>query len=426
MRSKTIRSVLLLTLGSLLIGILSGFFLMTCAYALPTWRMRTNVTESIASIDTEGGSFYWAPGYPGARLDGYTDSIMLQNAVFEGTGNPLRDAILNPRMEFPKANLHPGPALINYVYGARNGEVATYGRYWHGYLLFLKPLLLFFNLSDIRMFNMLLQMSLLMILLILAYRRGGIRLALPLGVTLLAINPISTALSFQYTSIYTLTLTGCIVQLYFQLYQKKGGWLLYLWLGILTAFFDFLTYPPVAPCISLIAALVLTTGGPRQKLSRAVGAGLAWGVGYGGMWSGKWLIGSLITGQNILADAVESIQFRAGSQATAAEGAALSYGQILLKNLGAYANAAGIVLLLALLLLLCWLVIFRHYRFRMDSGTFCALIATALVPFLWYFALKNHSGEHYWMTHRNLSITIMAITSLLSFSLHKNGGTDHG
>ena len=427
MRNRKIWSVPVLCAGCLLCAILAGCLLMTCVYALPTGRMLTNVAESFESIDTEGGSFSWAPGYPGARLDGFTDNIMMQNAVFQGTGNPLRDAMLNPRMDFPKAKLSPGSALINYVYGARNGEVVTYGRYWHGYLLFLKPLLLFFNLSDIRMLNMLLQWSLAAVLLALAYRRAGFRLVVPLAAALWALNPVSTALSFQYSSVYLLTLLGCIVQLAWEPYRRAHGWLLYLWLGILTAFFDFLTYPPVAPCLCLILGLVLSQGSVKEALTQAVGAGVAWGVGYGGMWGGKWLAGSLLTGQNLLADALETVRTRAGSQTSTAEGSvSLTYGQILLKNLGVYANAASLLLLLALVVLLGYLMLKKGYRLRAHSGLLVSLGATAFIPFLWYFALKNHSNVHYWMTHRNLSITILAITSLISFSLHKNGGAKHG
>lgn len=392
---------------------------MTCVYALPTGRMLTQVDRSFESIDQEGGSFYWAPGYPGARLDGYTDNIMMQTAVYQGSEDPLTEAMLNHRMVFPKGNLSPGDALIAYVYGARNGEVASYGRYWHGYLLFLKPLLLFFNLSDIRLFNMSLQWALAAAVLLLAYRRGRLRLVIPLGLTILALNPVSTALSFQYSSIYLLTLLGCAAQLYGRLYEKKDGWLLYLWLGILTAFFDFLTYPPVAPCICLILELLLLDA-PKKPL-RALGAGLAWGVGYGGMWSGKWLVGSALTGQNILADAVENVRYRSGSQVTASEGGSLGYLQVVAKNIGAYANAAGLLVVLALVVLLGYLILVRGYRLRPDSSTLPALAATALVPFLWYFVLTNHSNVHYWMTHRNLSITIMAIASAVSFSLQKKG-----
>ena len=58
--------------------------------------------------------------------------------------------------------------------------MVDYARYWHGYLLFLKPLLLFFSLSDIRMMNAALQLILAAGVLLLAFRKRGLRRSLGL------------------------------------------------------------------------------------------------------------------------------------------------------------------------------------------------------------------------------------------------------
>lgn len=423
--------------GSLLTAILLGCILMTCAYKMPTYRMLPHVVQSDYSIDVEGSSYYWAPGYSFSRLDGYTDNIMMQTAVYETTDHPLVAAMLNQRMNFPKAKLTPGAALLNYVNGARNGEVISYGRYWHGYLIVLKPMLTLFTLSDIRVFNMILQWTLALALMFLAYRKGDFHLVFPLGLALLSLNPLSTALSMQYSSIYLLTLVFGILQLQFELYRKKSGWLIYLWLGILTAFFDFLTYPPAAWAICLTIGILMMEGTQKQKMLHALASGAAWCFGYGGMWSGKWIIATLITGQNILADATQSVQYRTGLQV---EGIPESetvfrYADVLTRNLDAYRNVPALILVLSLALFAGYLLLRRGYRFRPDTTLVLPLLLIAVVPFAWYFVLKNHSGIHYWMTHRNLSATIIALAGFLSFSLKKpssvpknklSGGPDHG
>ena len=426
MNRKKALSGVLRALAVLLAAIAAGTVLMIGAYILPTGRMLTNVAESIETLDTEGGSFTWAPGYPGSRLDGFTDNIMMQTAVLVGSGDPVRDAMLNGRMEFPKAELSPGEALINYVYGARNGEITTYGRYWHGYLLFLKPLLLFFNLSDIRMMLMVIQFSLAAALLCLAYKKHGARLAIPLGLALVCLNPVSTAMSMQYTSIYLLTLVFALIELHVDSFSKTRGWMLYLLLGICTAFFDFLTYPSVAFGICVLLEILIFRGSAKEKLSKTVSSGLAWGLGYGGMWSGKWVVGSLLTGQNILADAITTAQYRTGTEVTAKEGAAAGFGEILAKNLGALLGPAYLLLFGGLLVLFFWLLVSKRYRFIPEKSCLPALGMIALVPFAWYFVLKNHSSVHYWMTYRNLSVTVMALAAYLSFSLKDKGEITNG
>ena len=422
---RTLKGVLT-ALSILLAAIIAGTVLMIGVYILPTGRMLTNVAESIEIIDTEGGSFTWAPGYPGSRLDGFTDNIMLQTAVLEGSGNPVRDAMLNGRMDFPKARLSPGDALINYVYGARNGELTSYGRYWHGYLLFLKPLLLFFNLSDIRMMLMLAQLALAAALLCLAYKKKGARLAVPLGLALVCINPVSAAMSMQFSSIYLLTLLFALAELRIDSFSKERGWLLYLLLGICTAFFDFLTYPPTAFGICVLLEILISQGSAREKLGKTVLSGFCWGLGYGGMWSGKWVIGSLLTGQNILADAITTAQYRTGTEVAAGEGAAAGFGEILGKNLSALLGPADLLLFAGLLVVFLWLLISKKYRFAPEQSSFPALVLVALVPFAWYFVLKNHSSVHYWMTYRNLSVTVTALAAYLSFSLKDKGEITNG
>ena len=418
---------ILIALSLLLAAVLLGTVLMTCAYILPTGRMQTNVAESFETIDTEGGSFTWAPGYAGSRLDGFTDNIMLQTAVYDGTDGPLTEAMLNRRMNFPKAQLSPGVALINYVYGARNGEAESYGRYWHGYLLFLKPLLLFFNLSDIRMFLMLAQWGLAAVVLLLAYRKGGAKLALPLGAAILCLNPVSTAMSMQYSSIYLLMLVFSILELQLDSFSRKRGWVLYLILGVCTAFFDFLTYPPVALGICLGLEILVSNISSKEKLGATIASGLSWGFGYGGMWSGKWLIGSLLTGQNILSDALETAQYRTGTAVSAAEGAAgTGLLQVLSKNLSVYLTPGYLVLFGLLLVLLLGLLLCKKYRFAPDRSSLVSLALVALVPFGWYLVLTNHSSVHYWMTYRDLAVTVFAVVSFFSFSLQNIGGTNHG
>lgn len=426
MKYKTILRNTLTALSVLLAAILLGTALMTGVYSLPTGRMLTNVAESVDTIDTEGGSFTWAPGYAGTRLDGFTDNIMLQTAVYSGQDSPLTEAMLNRRMNFPKARLSPGNALINYVYGARNGEAESYGRYWHGYLLFLKPMLLFFNLSDIRMFLMLVQWGLAAMLLICAWQKGGAKLVLPLGAAIVCLNPVSTAMSMQYSSIYLLMLIFSLVELRFDSFSRQRGWVLYLLLGICTAFFDFLTYPVAALGLCLGTEILVSDRSAGEKLRSTVASGFCWGLGYGGMWSGKWLIGSPLTGRNILADALETARYRAGTEVTAAEGAgATGFSQVLAKNLGVYLTPGYLALFGLLAVLLLGLLLSKKYRLRPNSSLL-SLALLALVPFGWYLVLQNHSSVHYWMTYRDLTVTVFAVLSLLGSSLEKTGGTNHG
>lgn len=405
----------------LLLSILAGILLMTCVYILPTGRMLTQADRSLPVFENEGTSFCWAPEERSARLDGFTDAIMMQTAVYVRDENPMKAAMRNDRMEFSEGKLDPAGSLKQYVYGNRSGYVVSYARYWHGYLLFLKPLLLFFSLSDIRMMNAAFQLILAAGVLLLAFRKRGLRLALPMGLALLVINPVSTALSMQFSSIYYLTLLGLLIMLLTESWDRSWGYLVFLFLGIGTAFFDFLTYPAcaVGTCLALQALMSRADG--KTRLLKTVGSGAAWAFGYGGMWSGKWLAASLITGTNVLRDAMEQAQYRSGGEVTAAEGGvSATFGAVLSRNLGVLANPAAAILVLALLGLLVWLLVTKRCRFALERASLPSLAIAFAVPFVWYFLLRNHSLVHCWMTYRNLSAAVFALSGGLCFGLKGN------
>ncbi len=409
----------LLCLVCLLLSILLGVAAMTCVYLLPTGRMLTKADESIPILENEGGSFYWAPPDDAStRLDGYTDTIMLQTAVYIPSGSALQEAMRNNRVEFFPEKWNPQESLIRYVYGVHEGPVVSYARYWNGYLLLLKPLMLFFNLSQIRTMDMAVQFLLLFALLILSFRRGGLRLAVPLALAFLSLNPVSTALSLQYSSIYLLTLVFLIAMLALKSWEKQWGYGLFLFLGIDTAFFDFLTYPAAAVGLCLGVQVVMGKQDARTTLARAVGSGAAWAFGYGGMWAGKWLAASLITGENVLSEAVSQAQYRSGGQIAGNEGSgSAGFFAVAWKNLSVYGSAAGILVLLLIIAVLLCLLIGRHGRLRPQAGQTVGLCLVFLVPFVWYFLVRNHSMVHYWMTHRNLSAAVFALAAFVSFSL---------
>lgn len=73
----------------LILSIVAGVLLMTAVYVLPVGRMHTQVDASRPLLENEGHGFYWCPPDDvTTRLDGYTDCIMLQSAVYRAPATP--------------------------------------------------------------------------------------------------------------------------------------------------------------------------------------------------------------------------------------------------------------------------------------------------------------------------------------------------
>lgn len=334
--------------------------------------------------------------------------------------------MLCSRMEFSENKLTPVESLLQYRDGDRSGHEVSYGRYWHGYLVFLKPLLLLFTFSDIRMMNAAIQLILACAVLLVAYRKCGVRLVLPLGLALLSLNPISTALCMQYSSIYYLMLISVLVMLLMESWTSDKGYLIFLFLGVGTAFFDFLTYPACAVGLCLGVQALMSKASGKDRLLKTIGSGVTWAFGYGGMWGGKWIVGSLITGRNILAEAIGQAQYRSSGEVASYEGGIqANFTTVVQQNLLVFRNPTTALIVLVLLGVLVWLLATKRCRFALERASLLSLAIAFAVPFVWYFLLRNHSMVHAWMTHRTLAASVFALSGGLCFGLKGNGSTEN-
>lgn len=178
---------------------------------------------------------------------------------------------------------------------------------------------------------------------------------------------------------------------------------------MLTAYFDFLTYPFITLGVPLIAGLVFTderlvakqTDMWKNILLRT----LSWGIGYVGMWSSKWVIASVLTEENIIYDAFGAIVYRSGYFIKTH-----SYFDTLRLNLGV---CNGKVILPAVLCLAVCIVLFRMKKhIRMERSHFPVLgmvLFVSLYPFIWYLFTKDHSCCHSYFTWRELGISVFGI-----------------
>ena len=136
-------------------------------------------------------------------------------------------------------------------------------------------------------------------------------------VTIFLINPLTAALSLQFSSVYYIILFSAIWFLRLvrqgKATESRVGHLFFL-AGILTAYFDFLTYPLASFGILLVLYMVVNGEKLNAAGVRPIFRKMAlWGGGYGGMWSGKWLVGSILTKGNLFKDALNQILVRAST-----------------------------------------------------------------------------------------------------------------
>lgn len=413
MNNRKILDVCLRAVLALVAALLAAVLLMTAVYALPVGPMQKNAKRGLENLQTEGRSYCLSEGYDNTALDGYTDAIMVNNAVYPGKGNALQNALENPRAGDGEDTI---ASLSDFLEGKEQTET-TYARYWHGYLLLLKPLLLVFSLADIRMMDMMLQLLLAAAVLVLSDYRGGAKLALPLGLTVACMNPVTMALSLQLTDVYLLMLLFTGAMLLLETYHKETGWMLFLWLGIATAFFDFLTYPVAALGVVLAVELMQTEETPLQKIKTMLLHSVAWAFGYGGMWAGKWVCASLLTRENVIADAIRVALARSGNVVGDKK---VNLLQVVWHNVRQYLNPAVLLVVLFAVVLLGVLFRRKGYTLNVKHLGWLPFGILCLYPVVWYAATQNHAIIHPFLTHRNLAVSIMAAGCAVSVCMEKS------
>lgn len=383
--------------AALCASILLGAILLILVFKLPTGEMKNNVQRSTPVYDYEGVYPQLMAGYKMSQLDNCTDATMLLNAITPPTS--YRDAMLVYRTNY--ADRNPTGSLTDYANDVKSKTyVEDYPRYWHGYLVILKPLLLFFDVSDIRVFNMFLQSGLLLYIIWQMMKKKRERFLVPFIVSLLLMNPITIPLSFQFSTVSYIMLFSVIIALKNEAWTFARQLFFFMLIGIATAYFDFLTFPLVGLYFPLIFMLMAEKS-IKSSLKLVVLGSISWIFGYAGMWGGKWLIGSLITGRNIFKNAMAGAGKYTGHEIGAVE--------IIFKNMQVLMKYPILFLGIGLLIYYIMQFIKSQKSHGVSIAEYVPFALIAFAPICWYIAAGTHSYIHYWFTYRELCVSVFAM-----------------
>lgn len=385
-----------------------GLLLLCLVYLIPTERITANASKA----NTES----WEPGeylidnMRCTYLNNYTDAFMLNTAACPGEGSILNKAV----------------AAYSYSYGENSFEsfkkffgnepgysLEHYARYWNGYLIFLKPLLLFFDYSGIRIFNIIVTSLLLIFLLIRMVKSSTSIYVVAFVVSVLTMIPISMSFCMHYCVVYYILLISLIVL--FDFLKKRPEKIEYLLLvvGATTTFFELSTFPLITLTFPLIIIeLFFAEEKVWPRMKRIIGNAWAWVCGYIGMWGLKWIIASLIMHKNIIGDAAGQILFRTSESNLSGEQIG-RFGALKINFLN-LVSPISLILIGVFVLILAVLLCSKKYEMKKlpPQGLIVTLIIVSIIPPVWLMLKANHSIIHNWMTYRELSASLFALLAI--------------
>ena len=401
------------------VSVLIGTALMIFVYALPQERAIQNIDEGLRLYEHEGNYPSWGTGEH-SKLDNFTDAIMLLEIIHPIKDGVVNSAMLNPRLWHLKDD-KPVDTLIKVMHGDTDGlSEINYPRYWHGYLLILKPMLLMAKVNHVRMLMAYADFILFVVALLLFQKILGAKISLAFAAAVMTLNLVSVSMSFQFSAIYVVTMVAVIVMLKKnrRLFDDELYPYFFAAIGIAVAFTDFLTYPIFSVALPLMVWYLLNRRELlKEKISRVLkfmtGFLISWGVGYAGMWSGKWIIAQILTGENILMNGLHQVMVH--TQVTndlVNDGWQLTWYSAIQRNIAVLGHGPIRIFMFAAIIALIYLLIRYRKKIFVTPRRILPYLLPAALPFVWYLAASGHSHVHAFFTYRGLAATVFALSCL--------------
>lgn len=406
----------------------------------PSEYIKENVKSSAEILVQEGNRkiVYVPQKLSSMQFDNYSDALMINTAYSIDNSTPLYSSFVARKNYIPDTNetiyedsvgeLHSASKYKGYhnevgeLQDTVNGEALEsfeYARYWHGYLVLLRPLLLIFNLIHIRIIITVILITLAVVVLYNMYKKLGLFYALIFLLGLVGVEYFYIGLSIQGCFIFLITM------IFMKIILEKDGKLndmpmYFLIVGMITNFLDLLTNPVITLGMPLTLIFLLNQREKDLTIKEMIiiflKAGIPWVLGYGLTWATKWILVDVIYNKGLIKIAISQVLFRTKGTGN------IGFGQTFLYNYS-FIEIPIIVDLFIIMGMILW-----RTKKKINCFTWKEIVVKILpyicicaMPYIWYFALQDHSYKHSFFTYRNQILMLITIPICYFKSLNING-----
>ena len=426
---KNIKKGILIFFGAIIAALTFNIL----AFLIPQSAIHQNILESIPVLQQEGPFFpIIGEKYRNSIADNNTDALMFLMEDYNGNHSVIEKSVGG---FFTTSENTSNTGMYFYDMSISSLQennietgVSSYSRYWHGWILPLRLLLLFFNYEDIRYISMVSLVYLLTYFIHLLNQKGLKAYSVSYLTASLFILPLTAFISFEYAFVYYVILVQNMVMVkYYSFVKNKIGFAnFFLITGCIISYFDFLTYPIATLGFCMVTYLILTMHSScaqtAMRIRDVVLYSITWAIGYFGMWIGKWMIGSLILGKQVLTEALAQLTLRTSSTASLSKLETehmITFFDTLKINLDPFKTrgflAVGLIVFLYLLIKI--IKAQKYIYIKKNPLSLIPFVLVFLMPFAWAFVFKNHLYLHYNFTSNIFVVSLLAAYSYLSLLL---------
>ena len=158
----------------------------------------------------------------------------------------------------------------------------------------------------------------------------------------------------------------------------------------------------------------------ESKIAATIKNGLFWCIGLAGMWVSKWVVASIITGENMVSTCFGSVRYRTSTITSDWVGKYNAFDCIVANY-----KVFLITPITIIVMIYSGFLVYRCLKQnRMSTGNICRILfpffVTGLAPAVWYAFAKNHSIIHTWFTNKACVISLLAVLLGLVSLLQSN------
>lgn len=403
--------------------VLWGLLIVTSC--IPNSDIKDNLLES-ALFYTDKDAFEFGDGGKfNSVSDNYADSILLNIMWNIKSASPVISSLDTKYYDGEEYGENWG------LYQAVNGTKPNtdYTRYWHGSVIFIRPLMLFTDVSGVKAVGFTVLLLLIAATVTVLIKRKHHFAAAALILSLIGIQFWNIRLSLEYIPAFMVCFTLCLLYI---LLEKKGDIFLTMLSvagGAMIAFFDFLTVETITILVPLVLVFIIRTddnrlGSFKDNLLITIKCGICWGLSYIMTFAVKWSAASVAVGENIFSTAfsaagirlygsTEEVSMPIYKQISAAVAANIS------TIFGGTERIDNSVLITGLLctVLICGIILYIFRGTKKNTALTLTIIVLMAVPYIRYMVLNNHSYLHEFFTYRAQITVILGLCTILRYNI---------
>ena len=421
------KSSIPLTIRTILTGIASMFcciLLLTVTACSPQSAIQKQ-SEISADYFKRRESFAILIGdYVNSIQDNYSDTVLCDIIYCIDTAHPFDSVIRAKYAQGDNENAKDG--YLSVVEGRSEANL-EYGRYWHGTMVFLRPLLMLVPIQMIRLLFGTVCMAIQIFIFISFFRNGRQSFAVCYLLSLLLIEPWMFFASLEYSTTF---LTASVAELVVLLQRSKREdaelMPLFAVIGVVTCFVDFLTTETMTFTLPMLLVLMDGTTSTDMKEKRSVTDGirtvvkngLCWLGGYAGMFALKMVLLFSVAGGDTVRESLSEGMFRIGGQVNEANvsiAPVVSFGRQLSgaiwHNLAClYPTHTGLMeagkaWIPTMIIVGIGLAAVYLLRDHIAWNKYVPMGFLAILPYVRFLALSNHAYVHFFITYRAQMVT---------------------